>query len=259
MTIIQSRAVTLPVVLMLGLFMLSGCSSKKQPKLLKSEVLPIVDISKKEKFTKRLGLGNPDIGGWLDPYERGGLFKPAKRQHPDSAIVYFYRPNTRWSQQEVVGASIFLNEQRLKGLKNNHYYWVELPPGDYRLAVRRPLPPVFILKGKVVDFTVKAGQDYYLKYAEQYHVAPPDPALGLLFERPIIQMPTDKALEEIVGTRLKTHPFIFTGDNPNQLAGLTLPTVSGGSYKAIDKSVRLSKATETNVGVEFKIYNPLTW
>lgn len=245
--------------LSVAMISLSGCSSKTldKPKLIKTETLEQVDTSQEEKFSARLGVGNPDLGGWLDPYEEGLLFKPAKRKHPNSAIVYFYRPDSSWSRQEIVGASIFINGKRLKGLKNNHYYWVELPEGSYRLAVRRPLPPLYLLKGTVVDFHVKAGQDYFLKYAEQYHVEKPNESLGLLFARPIMQMPNQKALEEIASTRLKTPGITLVG-NPNALADLSLPPISGAPYKNVDAS-RLSDYKENKIGVEFKIYNPLTW
>lgn len=238
----------------------SGCSSTlHKPKLLQSRTLPSVDTSKPQSYLRLVGVANPDIGGWLDPYERGGLFKPATRHNPDSAMVYLYRPDSSWSQQEVLAASIFLNGERLKALKNNHYYPIELPAGTYRMAVRRPLPPVYILKGKIIDFTVEAGKDYYLKYAEQYHIDPPDRSLGLLFERPIMQMPTEQALKEIRNTRLKTSGFSFVGKNPNQLANMTLPAVSGLPFQNVDKKQRLSEKRNNKVGVEFKIYNPLTW
>lgn len=249
------------ITMALAMVGVSACSSKSAvaPKMLEPQVLSEVDTSKPEKFKERLGVGNPDIGGWLDPYERGSFFKPATRQHPDSAIIYIYRPDSSWSRQEVVGASIFLNGQRLKGLKNNHYYPIELPAGNYRLAIRRPLPPVYLLKGKVMDFTVQAGKDYYLKYAEQYHIDPPDRSLGLLFERPIMQMPTADAIKEISSTRLKTPGYRFTGENPNQLAGTSLPAVSGLPLQPVNEKMRLSEAKENKVGVQFKIYNPLTW
>ncbi len=44
----------------------------------------------------------------------------------DAAIVYLYRPDSKWNRQEIVAASMFINKHRIPSLLHNHYYWVEL-------------------------------------------------------------------------------------------------------------------------------------
>lgn len=237
---------------------LCACSSKQtiqanQP----IDTLKKVDTTKPEPFIKRFGVGGNDFGGWLEFEEKGSYFKPAKRQHPDSAMIYMYRTNSRWSQQEVMPASIFLNGQRIRSLINNHYYWIEIPAGTYRMAIRRPLPPVYFQKGTLLDFQVEAGKTYYLKYAEEYHIAPPDKSLGLLFKRPIMQMPEKLALKELSGTRLKTQGYTFI-DNPNFVTGYQLAPANGKPMSLV-KSDRVSKNINNQVKVKFKYYNPITW
>lgn len=257
----MSASVALAACGLLVALGLAGCASKSAPtsaKLVEPMQLTAVDTSQKEAFTERFKPHGFSYGGWLDPFEKGAFFKPAQRQHPDSAMVYLYRPDSRWSSQEVIAASIFLNGERLHSLKNNHFYYVELPAGTYRLAIRRPLPPVYFQKGTVVDFTVQAGQDYFLKYAEQHFVSPPDRSLGLLYAKPIMQMPTKQALSEIASTRAKTTGYHFL-TNPNANPEFTLPAVSGTKAHGVNKDTSLSEAKESKAGVEFKPYNPLTW
>lgn len=251
------KQLTCTAFVLLCLVPLVGCgSSRFQQEQGKVDTLPEVDTSKPEGFLERFKPHDYDTGGWLEFEETGSYFKAAKRQHPDSALVYFYRPDSRWSQQEVVAASVFLNGKRLRSLKNNHYYPIEMPAGTYRLAIRRPLPPVYFQKGTVVDFQVEAGKTYYLKYAEQYHVSPPDKSLGLLFARPLMQMPEKQALKEISSTRLKTLGYTFT-NNPNFVAA-SLPSVTGTKTADVTKD-SLSEQKNNQVKQKFKFHNPLTW
>ncbi len=72
---------------------------------------------------------------------------------PDAAIVYLYRPDSKWNRQEIVAASMFINKHRIPSLLHNHYYWVELAPGAYRLSVSRPLGCITFPKTKVFGFS----------------------------------------------------------------------------------------------------------
>ena len=39
--------------------------------------------------------------------ETGTAFQRVKPQHPQAAVVYLYRPDSRWNRQEVVAPNFF--------------------------------------------------------------------------------------------------------------------------------------------------------
>lgn len=264
MFIVQAQQISRVAILISGVAsFITGCSLFSggyyaDPKQATIQTLPTVNISEPEAFTERLKPHGWDIGSFLDPWERGALFTPTQRSHVTSALVYFYRPDSAWSRAEIIPASLFINGLRIPSLKNNHYYAVELPAGEYRLAIRRPLPPVYFQKGTVVDFQVQAGKTYYLRYAEQYHVPAPDPALGLLYARPIAQMPEKAALQDLRSMRLKTPNLRFI-HNPDKVDERTFTTTGVvATFKPVDKD-RLSEKQPVYVAPQFSFTNPLTW
>lgn len=87
-------------------------------------------------------------------------------------------------------------------------------------------------------------------------MSPPDKSLGLLFARPLMQMPEKQALKEISGTRLKTLGYTFT-NNPNFVAA-SLPSVTGTKTANVTKD-SLSEQKNNQVKQKFKFHNPLTW
>ena len=93
------------------------------------------------------------IGGWVNQTP-GQCFHPVHAQNDQAAIVYMYRPDSKWNRQEIVASSLFMNSERIPSLLNNHYYWVELPTGTYRLSTSRPLGVQHFQKPKYLDFTV---------------------------------------------------------------------------------------------------------
>lgn len=237
---------------------LSACSSTSIYKGDSVDDLPKVDTNVPEAFLERFKPSGMSFGGWLEFEEKGNYFKPAKKINPKSALVYFYRPDSNWSQQEIVAATIFLNGKKINSLINNHYYPIELPEGTYRLAIRRPIPtpPTSFQKGTVVDFSVQSGQTYFLKYAEQYHVVPPNKKLGLLYARPLIQMPAKQGLEEIRKTRMKTYGYVFT-NNPNYTT-MSLPSITQTPLTKVSDS-SLSSQEFNQAKQKFSYFNPLTW
>lgn len=215
-----------------------------------------VDMRKQPGFTDQYHLGKFSVGAWVNQTP-GQLFQPVNTQHPDSALVYFYRLKSRWNQQEIIAPNFFLNGERIPSLLNNHYYWMELPAGSYRLTTSRPLGVLHFQKPKVADFSVAARKIYYLKYEEQAFRGSPDPALNLLHIGPFMQMPTKQGLQEIRTTQLKTPGMSFV--KYGEMSGSVLAdNIHGDTFQSVKKD-QLSDKVQPVLQKPFKLWNPLTW
>ena len=119
---------------------LLGCHGKssleQQPHL--ASALKEVNVQHEPSIMEQYRIGVFTIGGWVNQAQ-GNHFQTIKPQHDQAAVVYLYRPDSKWNRQEIVASSLFLNSERIPSLLNNHYYWVELPAGTYRLPSSRPL------------------------------------------------------------------------------------------------------------------------
>ena len=153
---------------------LVACSSTpKQTQVTHNQVvstLDAVDFSEKPSFIKsklnQYKVAGFSLGSWVNQ-EPGQYFKLVKPQNENAAVVYLYRPDSKWNRQEIVAPSFFLNDKRIPSLISNHYYWIELAEGDYNLSLSRPLAVMHFQKPLSVNFTVKAGEQYFLKYEEE--------------------------------------------------------------------------------------------
>lgn len=197
------------------------------------------------------------VGGWVNQKD-GDIFKAVKPTDPNSAIVYLYRIDSRWNRQEILAPNFFINEKRIPSLLNNHYYWIELPAGVYRLNVSHPLTILHFQEGTTVDFSVEAGQSYFLKYEEQNFRGKPDRSLGLLQKGPLMQMPTSLGLQEINSTRLKTPGYSFVRREKESLVQ-NLPNFNDKDSAKVKRNQVDDKATPPVITKPFKIWNPLTW
>ena len=237
-----------------GVLLMVACSSKPHVKV---TALPELDTTEPVKFTDRIKLAGFSFGSFLDINEKGTGFQPMIRTRSDSAIVYMYRPDSSWNRSETVAASIFLNDKRLKSLLNNSYYAMEVPPGTYRLAVSRPLLNLYFQKGTVADITLQPGQDYFIKYAEQYNEPKPDNAEGLLFARPLIQVPNPVGLKQISTTINKTPNYRFV-QNPNQVQAVKQKSLMLDKQNTVGKGYT-SESEPLSPKRPVKLYNPGTW
>ena len=132
-----------------------------------------------------------------------------------------------------------------------------MPAGTYRLNVGHPLGILHFQKGTAVDFSVQAGQSYFLRYEEQKFRGKPDPSLGLLQAGPLMQMPTKLGLQEIRSTNLKTPGYSFVARDKNQPAA-NLPVFNDKKPSSV-KGNRLDDIESPVINNPFKIWNPLTW
>ena len=194
-------------------------------------------------------VGKFSVGSWVNQ-EPGQYFKLVKPQNPHASIVYFYRPDSKWNRQEIVAQSFYLNGKRIPSLISNHYYWVELAEGDYKLSLSRPLAVMHFQKPKVAYFSVKAGKQYFVKYEEEKFRGGPNGGGDLLKVGPLVQMPTGQALKEIGMTQLKSPGLNFVGE----------VTADGRVIKPKEKiSSTYQASDDVHTTQPFKIWNPLTW
>lgn len=216
--------------------------------------LTAVDFEKENSFVyeklDQYKLGKFSVGSWVNQ-EPGQYFKLVKPQNPNAAVVYFYRPDSKWNRQEIIAQSFYLNGKRIPSLISNHYYWIELAEGDYKLSLSRPLAVVHFQKPKVAYFHVQAGQQYFVKYEEEKFRGGPNGGGELLKVGPLMQMPTRQALKEIAMTQLKSSGLNFVGElNTDGKMVKPKEKIDSGDYQASD---------DVHLNTPFKIWNPLTW
>ena len=190
------------------------------------------------------------LGSWVNQ-KPGQYFKLVNPQYEKAAVLYLYRADSKWNRQEIIAPSFFLNGKRIPSLISNHYYWVELAEGDYQLSLSRPLAVLHFQKPLKVNFKVKAGEQYFLKYEEEQFRGGPNGDADLLRVGPLMQMPTRQALKEIGMTQLKTPGLNYVAQVlPNGNLKKTKKIIKGEDFKASD-NIHLKEP--------FKLYDPRTW
>lgn len=150
-------------------------------------------------------------GAWLRP-PKGPLFEPMDTLDPRNVMVYVYRPQTSWEDQELQAPSFFINGSKVFGLKSGSYTWVELHAGTFNFYAKRPLSILFIKKIFQLDLKLDGGDTYYLRYSED---APFDYAGEGLDAREYMndgylqQVPESVALAEIASLKLDQQGVYF--------------------------------------------------
>ena len=226
-------------------FILLGCHGKSAMEHTQAtSTLKPVNTEHEPGLLEQYRFGMFSIGAWVNQ-KIGQRFQPVQAQNDQAAIVYLYRPDSKWNRQEIVASSLFINSERIPSLLNNHYYWVELPAGTYRISTSRPVGVQHFQKPKYLDFTVQAGQSYFIKYDEE----------NLTTRRevsgPLILMPEKMGLNEIAYTQLKSESYNFVALDQN----------SGKLRKKAQKlkPAKYNPAEDVQLTQPFKIWNPLTW
>ncbi len=106
----------------------------------------------------------------------GPAFAARTPSDADHALVYLYRPQSDWADQELEAPGLFLNGELIGALPSNGYLPLEFETASYRLEMRRPLLGSYwtFFAGGPLDFTeitsfaldAEAGATYYLRYDE---------------------------------------------------------------------------------------------
>lgn len=109
--------------------------SPSQEKVAQNQIvstLDPVDFAEKPSFISskldQYKVTGFSVGSWVNQ-QPGQFFKLVKPQHPNAAVLYMYRPDSKWNRQEIIAQSFFLNGKRIPSLISNHYYWIELAEG----------------------------------------------------------------------------------------------------------------------------------
>lgn len=237
---------------------LAGCSHSPSPDVVEQSkivsTLDSINFAEKPTFVSsaldQYKISGFSLGSWVNQ-QPGQYFKLIQPQNKNAAVLYLYRPDSKWNRQEIVAPSFFLNGQKIPSLINNHHYWIELAEGDYRLSLSRPLAVLHFQKPLAANFSVKAGEQYFLKYEEEQFRGGPNGGGDLLRVGPLMQMPTRQALKEIGMTQLKSPGLNYVAQVTSDGQLIKSPTkIDSGKYKASD-DVRLIKP--------FKLYDPRTW
>lgn len=141
----------------------------------------------------------------------GPVFVAQQPSDEDHALLYLYRPQSDWGDQELEAPGLFVDNQLVGALPSNGYLALELDVANYKLEMRRPLfgsywtlfadgPLEFT---RIASFTLEAetGGVYYLRYDELN----PPPAQDTLPEEgdgPLQLVSERLGLEELKPTRL---------------------------------------------------------
>lgn len=154
------------------------------------------------------------MGAYIMPVE-GKYFRPVEPLDSRNALIYVYRPHSKWNAEELQAPGFFVNGQFIYGLKDSGYFWVEVPAGKYNLLAKRPLAIIYLKTIFDVNVTVEGGKSYYFRYDEENRLAKPADHPELIAQGPILQMPDDRGLRQIEGSvleepgttvALETHP-----------------------------------------------------
>ncbi|CAD5105975.1 DUF2846 domain-containing protein [Zestomonas carbonaria] len=144
----------------------------------------------------------------------GPPFQPHVLSDDDHALVYLYRPQSEWADQELEAPGLFLDNELIGALPSNGYLVLEFDIASYHLEMRRPLLGSYwtLLADGVFDFTkitgftldTEAGGVYYLRYDE----LDPPPLNGqeATANGPLQLVSAELGQREIASTRL-VQPF----------------------------------------------------
>lgn len=158
------------------------------------------------------------FGSFLFP-NKGEFFKPVLPTDSRNAIVYVYRPQSDWNDQEVQSPGFFLNGQFLSGLKSGSYFWFEIPASTYYFNAKRPLSFFYLTTIFEADVSFEGGKSYFFRYDEE-RPGPKKPVKGaaLLVVGPLQQMPTLQGQVEIAQTRAMGAGSVLLADPQPQWA-----------------------------------------
>jgi len=135
-------------------------------------------------------------GAQIKPVEGPG-YHPVVETDPLNAVVYVYRPFSDWADQELQSPSLFIQEQRMFGLKNNMYVALELEPGRHVFSARRPLAILHVETIFELELDVDPGEVYYMRYSEVD--IPPELSFeeGFVSDGPFYQVTEEYARHEL--------------------------------------------------------------
>lgn len=154
----------------------------------------------------------------------GPAFKPRSLSDDNHALLYVYRPQSQWADEELEAPGLFINNQLSGALPSNGYLVVELEAASYQLEMRRPLLGTYwtLLADGPMDFTriasfaldAEVGATYYLRY-DEVNAPAHDEHFAATGDGPLQMVSAQVALPELAATH-KVQPFaqIAADDDP---------------------------------------------
>lgn len=149
----------------------------------------------------------------------GDPFTPLRATDARHALVYLYRPQNQWADEELEAPGLFLGGTLIGSLPSNGYLVLEFEPGRFKLEMRRPLLGGFwtLLAGGPLDFNriasfefeTRPGHVYYLRYDES-RLPPKHAQVPGAGDGPLQLVNATLGQEEIVHTRQVQAPRRFT-------------------------------------------------
>ncbi|WP_017940027.1 DUF2846 domain-containing protein [Zestomonas thermotolerans] len=147
-------------------------------------------------------------GGFFGSLD-GPVFQAHARSDAGHALVYVYRPQSRWADQELEAPGLFLDGRLVGALPSNGYLALELDGASYHVEMRRPLLGSYwtLFADGLFDFTritaftleTEAGGTYYLRYDELN--PPPQNGQPSIAEGPLQLVSAQLGEREIAATR----------------------------------------------------------
>ena len=157
-----------------------------------------------------------DMGAYVRPVT-GPEFSPVgsyKWNGKKQALVYFYRPQSQWADDEIMAPSFWVDDHHYFNMRSNGYTWLVMLQGKRKFDVHRPLNGfegvdggMHLILDDILDaeLTLEAGEVYYIRHSE---VDDPEAVHEKLdADHPLAKgstrlVPEEVALPEIRKTRL---------------------------------------------------------
>lgn len=121
-------------------------------------------------------LGGCSTPGAFFGATEGPDFQSVAPSDDGHAMVYLYRPQSEWADQELEAPGIFLDNELIGSLPSNGYLALEFEAASYKLEMRRPLFGSYwtLFADGPLDFTLissfaleaSGASTYYLRYDE---------------------------------------------------------------------------------------------
>jgi hypothetical protein len=145
----------------------------------------------------------------------GSAFKPRSLSDANQVLVYVYRPQSKWADEELEAPGLFINNHLSGALPSNGYLVMEFDAASYQLEMRRPLLGSYwtLLADGPMDFTriasfaldAEVGATYYLRYDEINSPAH-DEQFAATGDGPLQMVSAKVALPELAATHI-VQPF----------------------------------------------------
>lgn len=200
-------------------------------------------------------------GAYLKPVE-GSYFRPVEPLDSRNALIYVYRPHSKWNAQELQAPGFFLNGMFIYGLKDAGYFWVEVPAGTYTFTAKRPLAIIYLKEIFETKLTVEGGKSYYFRYDEENRVKKSADHPELIAAGPLLQMPDDRGLRQIEGSILEEPGHTLGLDMASQWSPFDLydnPQPVDLSRIEEDPKPKATGTPASLHGTHRVWWNPLTW